>query len=210
VSRQPRPRRAAAGARTRAARLAWPALIAAAALILAGCDGGDIGANTPLSSGQSFVGSDYQSTFYKPGSRIAAPAVSGSTVAGTKLSLAAYRGDVVALNFWGSWCSPCRSEAPTLGTLAAQLQPRGIRFVGIDIRDEPTAALAFMQTFHIGYPSISDPNDFIAALFHDFPPSAIPSTIVIDRTGRIAAVIIGPVSYVNLKPVLIQVAAEHS
>ena len=210
MSRQPRSARATPGARMRARRLAWPALIAVAALTVAGCDGGDIGANTPLSSGASFVGSSYQSTFFRPGSRSEAPAVSGTTVTGQKLSLAAYRGDVIALNFWGSWCAPCRSEAPALGTMATQLQPKGIRFVGIDIRDEPTAALAFMQDFGISYPSISDPSDFIAALFHDFPPAAIPSTIIIDRTGRIAAVIIGPVTYRNLRPLLTQVAAEHS
>jgi thiol-disulfide isomerase/thioredoxin len=210
VSRQPRPSSAIAGARMRARRLAGPALITVAALTLAGCDGGDIGANTPLSSGASFVGSNYQSTYFTPGSRSKAPAVAGTTVAGGRLSLADDRGDVIALNFWGSWCAPCRSEAPALGTLATQLQPKGIRFVGIDIRDEPTAALAFMQNFRISYPSISDPSDFIAAQFHDFPPAAIPSTIIIDRTGRVAAVIIGPVNYRNLKVLLTKVAAEHS
>ncbi|MGH3303320.1 MAG: TlpA family protein disulfide reductase, partial [Streptosporangiaceae bacterium] len=88
------------------------AVAAAAVLALAGCDGGAIGADTPASSGQSFVGHSYESTFYQPGHRPAAPTVSGLTVSGKHLSLAAYRGDTIVLNFWGSWCAPCRAEAP--------------------------------------------------------------------------------------------------
>ncbi len=188
-----------------------PVLVATVVLAAAGCESGDIGANTPLSSGQSFVGSTYQSTYFKVGSRPLAPAVSGTTVTGAHLSLASYRGDVIVLNFWGSWCTSCRDEAPGLGALARQLQPRGVRFVGIDIRDEPDSALAYMQTFRIGYPSISDPGDLIALEFRATdPPSAIPSTIVIDRSGRIAARIIGAVTYDNLRALLTPIAAEHA
>lgn len=196
-------------ARGRAVRVIAVASLAAAGLALAGCDGGAIGANTPVSSGQSFVGGSYQTTVYPVGSRPVAPAVSGTTVTGQHLSLASYRGDVVVLNFWGSWCAPCRAEAPALGTLARQLYGRGVRFVGIDIRDEPDSALAFMQTFGISYPNISDPNDFIALQFHNtVPPAAIPSTIVVDRGGRIAARIVGAVGYSSLKGLLDQIAVE--
>lgn len=188
-----------------------PVLIAGVVLAAAGCESGDIGANTPVSSGQSFVGSTYQSTYFKVGSRPVAPAVSGTTVTGAHLSLASYSGEVIVLNFWGSWCAPCRDEAPGLGALARQLQVRGVRFVGIDIRDEPDSALAFMQTFRIGYPSISDPADLIALEFRGTdPPSAIPSTIVIDRSGRIAARIIGPVTYDSLRALLTPIAAERA
>jgi thiol-disulfide isomerase/thioredoxin len=192
-------------------RSALIAAAALAALAVTGCDGGAIGANTPVSNGQSFVGSSYESTYFKLGSRAVAPPVSGTTVTGSHLSLAAYRGEVIVLNFWGSWCAPCRDEAPGLGALARQLQASGVRFVGVDIRDEPDSALAFMQTFRIGYPSISDPADLIALEFRATdPPSAIPSTIVIDRGGRIAARIIGPVTYDSLKALLTPIAAEHA
>ena len=194
-------------------RLHRPALFATAALaalMATGCAGGPIGADTPISSGKNFVGSSYESTVFKVGSRPQAPAVSGTTVTGSKLSLLAYHGDVVVLNFWGSWCAPCRDEAPGLGTLASQLQPRGVRFVGIDIRDQSDAAQAFMQDFRISYPSISDPSGAIALEFRATdPPAAIPSTIIIDRTGRIAARIIGPVSYSTLKALLTPIMAEH-
>jgi thiol-disulfide isomerase/thioredoxin len=186
-------------------------VFAGAGLAVAGCDGGAIGQNTPLSSGQNFVSSSYASTVFKVGSRPLAPKVSGTSLTGKPLSLASYRGDVVVLNFWGSWCAPCRDEAPALGALARRMASQGVRFVGVDIRDEPDAALAFMQDFNIGYPSFSDPNDQIALLFQGAAePAAIPSTLVIDRSGRIAAKIIGGVTYNGLKALLTSLAAEHS
>ncbi len=190
----------------RAAAPRRPALLAAAAaavLAVAGCAGGAIGADTPASNGQSFVGHGYESTFYQPGHRPLAPAVSGTTVTGQRLNLAAYHGDTIVLNFWGSWCAPCRAEAPALGQLARQLRSRGVRFVGIDIRDEPASALAFMQQFNVGYPSISDPNDEIALAFRStVPPADIPTTLVIDRDGRIADRIFGASSYRQLLSVI--------
>jgi thiol-disulfide isomerase/thioredoxin len=197
------------GARTRSGVLAISGLMTAL-LALTACAGGAIGAQTPMSNGQNFVGASYQATFFKAGSRTAAPQLSGTTVAGQPLTLASYRGQVVVLNFWGSWCAPCRAEAPILGTLASQLARSGVRFVGIDIRDEPRSAQAFMQTFRIGYPSLSDPGDELALLFRTtVPPAAIPSTIILDRTGKIAARIIGEVSYPSLKSLATQIAVER-
>jgi peroxiredoxin len=191
-----------------AARAALSAAAAAlAVLAAAGCDGGQIAADVPQSSGQSFVGHSYESTFYPAGHRPATPHVSGTTLTGQKLSLAAYHGDTVVLNFWGSWCDPCRTEAPALGTLARQLQPDHVRFLGIDIRDQPDSALAFMQTFNVGYPSLSDPSDEIALAFHStVPPAAIPTTLVIDKNGRIAARVFGASTYVELKALIDKVA----
>ena len=187
------------------------AITAAAMLAVAGCDGGAIGADTPVSSGQSFVGHSYESTFYQPGHRPLAPAVSGTTVTGAHLSLTAYRGDTIVLNFWGSWCAPCRAEAPALGQLARLLQARGVRFVGIDIRDEPDSALAFMQQFNVDYPSISDPSDEIALDFRStVPPADIPTTLVIDRDGRIADRIFGASTYSELLTVIDQVIGQRS
>ncbi len=187
------------------------AVAAAAVLALAGCDGGAIGADTPASSGQSFVGHSYESTFYQPGDRPAAPTVSGPTVSGKHLSLAAYRGDTIVLNFWGSWCAPCRAEAPALGQLARRLQAHDVRFVGIDIRDEPESALSFMQQFNVDYPSISDPSDEIALDFRStVPPADIPTTLVIDRDGRIADRIFGASSYAELLSVVDQVTGRPS
>jgi thiol-disulfide isomerase/thioredoxin len=194
------------------ARIAIGAAMAAlVGLAAAGCDGGQIAANVPQSSGQSFVSRSYESTFYQVGHRPAVPAVSGKTLTGQRLSLDSYKGKTVVLNFWGSWCSPCRREAPALGTLARQLQPDDVRFLGIDIRDEPDAALSFMQNFNVSYPSLNDPNDEIALQFHStVPPAAIPTTLIIDRSGRIAARIFGASTYIELKDLVAKVAGLKS
>jgi thiol-disulfide isomerase/thioredoxin len=187
------------------------AVTALAVLAAAGCDGGAIGADTPQSDGQSFVGSSYSSTFYPAGHRPDAPAVSGTTVAGQHLSLAAYRGYTVVLNFWGSWCAPCRAEAPALGALARKLQSSGVRFVGVDIRDQPDSALAFMQAFRVGYPSLNDPDDEIALAFRStVPPAAIPTTLIIDRQGQIAARIVGESNYDQLAALIAEVTGHRS
>ena len=201
MSRLPVPARMAIGA----------AVAALAGFAVAGCDGGAIAANVPQSSGQSFVGHSYDSNFYRVGHRPAMPEVSGTTLTGQRLNLDSYKGDTLVVNFWGSWCDPCRAEAPALGTLARQLEADHVRFVGIDIRDEPDAALAFMQNFNVGYPSLNDPNDEIALEFHDtVPPAAIPTTLVIDRSGRIAARIFGATTYQELRELVIKVAGLKS
>jgi thiol-disulfide isomerase/thioredoxin len=188
------------------ARLPAIAAAAAAMLALAGCGGGAIGADTPDSSGQSFVGSAYSSTVFRAGARPAAPAISGTTLTGQHLSLSGYRGSVVVINFWGSWCSPCRAEAPDLTALAANYAARGVRFLGVDIRDDPVAADAFVKSFRVPYPSLNDPSDELALAFRGtVPPAAIPSTLVIDRSGRIAARVLGSVSYDSLRALITQV-----
>jgi thiol-disulfide isomerase/thioredoxin len=183
---------------------------AVAILALAGCSAGAIGQNTPLSSGQNFV-SGSGTTIYHPGSRPLAPDVSGRTLTGARLRLESFRGSVLVLNFWGSWCAPCRAEAPDLAALANRLGSRGVRFLGIDIQDDPTNAEAFMHTFQIPYPSLNDPGDEIALAFRDtVPAAAIPTTLVIDRTGHIAARVIGSVSYAGLKTLVSQVLVEKT
>ena len=103
---------------------------------------------------------------------------------------------MVVINFWGSWCAPCRSEAPTLAVLSEQYRSKGVQFVGVDIRDSPASAEAFVQNFGISYPSLNDPADEIALAFRGtVPPAAIPSTLVIDRSGHIAGRVIGQASY---------------
>ena len=178
-----------------------------ATLALAGCGGGAIAADTPDSSGQSFVGSAYNSSVFRAGARPVAPDISGMTLTGQHLSLSAYRGSVVVINFWGSWCAPCRAEAPDLSALAANYATRGVRFLGVDIRDDPVSADAFIKAFRVPYPSLNDPSDELALAFRGtVPPAAIPTTLVIDRSGRIAARILGSVSYDSLRALITQVS----
>jgi thiol-disulfide isomerase/thioredoxin len=182
-----------------------------AALALAGCAGGAIGQNTPASSGKGFVSGTYSSAYYDQGSRPKAPAVAGTTLAGSRLSLAAERGSVVVLNFWGSWCAPCRREAPALAALATHFASAQVRFVGDDVHDSPAAALAFERTYSIGYPSLNDPGEQVALAFHGtVPPVAIPTTLLIDRSGRIAGRIVGEISYSGLRALIHRVLAGRA
>jgi thiol-disulfide isomerase/thioredoxin len=192
-------------------RIAGGLLAACVALTLAGCAGGAIGQDTAQSNGKSFVSGSFGTTYHAPGSRPAAPQVTGTTLTGQKFSLAAERGNLVVLNFWGSWCSPCRTEAPALAALSRQFASQPVRFVGVDVRDSPSSAQAFMRTFRVSYPSVNDPGDEIALAFHGtLPPTGIPSTLLIDSTGHIAARIVGGVTYSGLKALIMKVNAAAS
>jgi thiol-disulfide isomerase/thioredoxin len=219
VFRLPRSRRPAA--RAAGAIRAWPAtrpariLVAASAaaltLGLAACEGGAIAQSTEHSNGTDFVAGGPGTTLFPASSRQAAPVVKGTTLTGQKLTLASYRGSLVVLNFWGSWCGPCRQEAPALAALAARPGPAGVRFLGIDIRDNPASAQAFLHNFRISYPSLNDPGDEIALDFQGtVPPQGLPTTLVIDRQGRVAARIVGGVSYDGLKSLITRIAAGSS
>jgi thiol-disulfide isomerase/thioredoxin len=184
------------------------AVVVTSVLAVAGC-AGNIAASTPASNGQSFVSGSPGTTEFKSGTGPVAPSVSGPVVGGGKLTLAAYRGHVVVLNFWGSWCTPCREEAPDLAALATHFKASGVRFLGIDIRDSPATAEAFMSDFRISYPSLNDPSDILALNFRNtVPPAAIPTTLVISRSGRITARVIGGATYNGLKTLIQRAAAE--
>ena len=207
MTRLPRSARRAAGM-----ALAIRGLLASAAVLgVASCSGGAIADNTPASNGQSFVGASYSSSYYPPGSRPAAPRVSGTTLTGAKFSLAALRGSVVVLNFWGSWCAPCRREAPDLAALATHFKNAQVRFIGDNVQDSPANALAFQRTFNVHYPSVNDPGEQVALAFHGaVPPVGIPTTLLIDRSGHIAGRVVGEVSYRGLHALIDKVLAGQS
>ncbi len=192
-------------------RAAVGALVAAAVVLgAAACGAGATAQDTAVGNGSSFVTGSYGTTVFQPGARPKAPAVAGTTLTGSKFKLSSYRGSVVVMNFWGSWCTPCREEAPALGSLARYFAGTDVRFIGVDIRDDPPSAEAFMRTFRIGYPSLNDPNDLIALDFNGtVPPAGIPTTLVIDRSGRIAARIVGQASYSGLEALIKRVKAER-
>lgn len=189
-------------------RRAAVSLAAVAAVLLAGgLTMAFSGGGTP--SGESYVDGNPGAVLYAPGHRAQLPAFSGKTLTGAPVSFSAYRGRVVVLNFWGSWCAPCRAEAPALAELSRKLGPEHVRFVGVDIRDQPDSAQAFMQTFNVDYPSLNDPADEIALEFHStVPPAAIPTTLIIDRKGRIAARVFGASSYADLQALISKVIGQ--
>ncbi len=125
------------------------------------------------------------------GKRAVLPAVAGQTLDGGRLDLAGLRGQVVVLNFWASWCGPCRGEAAGLQEASRELAAKGARVVGVDINDQRTPALAFQREFAVSYPSLFDPSLSLTARLGGQGPSYPPTTLVIDQQGRIAARIVG-------------------
>lgn len=146
---------------------------------------------------------------YTAGHRPLAPDFSGTTLTGSKLSFSSYRGKVVVLNFWGSWCVPCRTEASTLAAVAALYRSSGVAFLGVDVRDTTASAVAFTRSFGISYPSVTDPNSTITLDFTSVVPIAgTPTTLVIDRTGRIAGAVFGATTYPELTTILAKVTGK--
>ncbi len=126
--------------------------------------------------------------------------VAGETIDGKPLSLADYADKVVVVNVWGSWCAPCRAEAPMLAKAARDLADQDVVFLGIDSRDpSKTAARAFVRRFDVPYPSIYDQQGRTLLAFRGtLTPNAIPSTVIIDRQGRVAASVLGEISRTTL------------
>jgi thiol-disulfide isomerase/thioredoxin len=120
--------------------------------------------------------------------------VAGESVTGGAVSLSELRGKVVVMPVWGSWCGPCRAEAPALAEAARDLEDDGVVFLGINSRDPAKdAAAAFVRNFALPYDSIYDPDGETLLAFHGtLPPNSIPSFVVIDPQGRIAGRILGP------------------
>jgi thiol-disulfide isomerase/thioredoxin len=212
VIRPHRSARRPASAPRHALALAIGGLAAATAVLgLAACSGGPIGENTPASNAKGFVSGSYSSTYYAPADRPAAPHVTGTMLSGGKFNLTAQRGNLVVLNFWGSWCAPCRREAPTLAALARHFKDKPVRFIGDDVQDAPANAAAFERTFGIGYPSLNDPGEQVALAFHGaVPPVGIPTTLLIDGNGHIAGRVVGEVTYNGLRALITKILAGQS
>ena len=119
--------------------------------------------------------------------------VTGEDLDGKPLDVADYRGKPVVVVVWGSWCGPCRGEAPDVVAAADELGDDA-QFVGINLRDTSTAASkAFVRKFDVPYPSLYSPDGKALLRFHGtLGPRTIPAFVVLDDDGRIAASIIGP------------------
>ncbi|MEU8700533.1 TlpA disulfide reductase family protein [Streptomyces sp. NPDC048680] len=173
--------------RRRFTLLAAPAAAAALALTLSACGNGD---ETGGGGDTNFVtGTGGISTVAK-GDRATAPKLDGESLDGEHLDLADYKGKVVVLNAWGSWCGPCRLEAKYFTKVAKATADQGVQFVGINTRDPRRGpAVSFEKDYGVTYPSFFDPT---GKLLLRFPKGTlnlqtIPSTVVIDRNGKIAA-----------------------
>jgi thiol-disulfide isomerase/thioredoxin len=172
-----------------------PVLLAgltAVALSLTACTGSAVSSAPTTPQLQGFDVQDNR--LLRVEDRPAAPMLSGETLDGEPLDLADLKGDVVVLNFWASWCPPCRAEADNLAAVAEQTADDGVSFVGVNIKDDRNAALAFERKHEVPYPSLHDQPGVSLTRFSNLVPQVPPTTLVIDREGRIAGRFIGGVT----------------
>ncbi|SOD94276.1 redoxin domain-containing protein [Blastococcus haudaquaticus] len=184
-----------------------PAVLAA--LVLAGCTSGSDAVDVNDGGEFRFVEATPSGEVIPPGERATAPEFAGTLLGGASFSSAELAGDVAVLNFWGSWCAPCRVETPEFQEVHADLEDDGVQFLGLNVKEtDEQFALAFVERFGITFPSLYDPRGEVALAFRDYPANAIPSTIVLDRESRVAAVYTGEVSQEDLRRVLDRVLEE--
>ncbi len=114
-----------------------------------------------------------------------------TTYDGQRLQLSDFRGQVVLLNFWASWCPPCRVEAPVLQRAAERLDSAGLIVIGIDVWDDETQARAFLDEFGVTYPNVEDTTRSIPV---EFGVTGLPETFVISRSGVLVSRWVGPIN----------------
>jgi DsbE subfamily thiol:disulfide oxidoreductase len=136
-----------------------------------------------------------------------APALAGKTVRGGTAALADLRGKVVVVNFWATWCGPCRNEQPQLVQLAHEYRGRGVQFLGVTERDDTAKARAWVKEFAVPYPSIVDGS---GAWADDFAFFGLPDTYVIDRVGVIRWSVFGQTDAAQLRPLIDGVLAQSA
>lgn len=169
----------------------------ASALLLTSCGGGS------STGSRSYIAGNGAVTFIQSQDRKPAPVIEGATLGGGTFHLASNR--VAVINVWASWCAPCRAEAPALASLSKSFPD--VSFVGVLTRDSTAAASAFVRRFAIPYPTLID--DSILMGFHNsLVANAIPTTVVIDKKGKVAARISGQITVASLTDLINRVSAE--
>lgn len=189
----------------------WAAILVCATLVLAGCSTG----SDAVAQGGTFdfvsPGGKLELFYDPPSSRGTIGNLSGpDLLTGKPLSVNQFDGQVVVVNLWGQWCGPCRAEAAGLEQVYTATKDTGVAFLGINVKDpQRDKAQDFVRDNKIGYPSIYDPSlRSLIALGGKYPTSVIPSTIVLDRQHRVAAVFLKALTPSDLQPVVTRLAAE--
>ncbi|WBQ06209.1 TlpA family protein disulfide reductase [Kribbella sp. CA-293567] len=157
-----------------------------------------------------FVSGSGRVSSFAPADREKAPDFQGTTLDGKPWKFSDQAGKVVVLNVWGSWCPPCRKEAPDFAAAAKELGS-GVQFIGLNTRDlDPAPAKKFVEVFEVPYPSIYDPAGKQLLLFRGqkISPSSIPATVVIDKQGKVASRVIGEVTKQTLLGMVADAAAS--
>ena len=187
-----------------------PTILAASAIVAAlaitGCASNDSVAEQYRSGdGKGYVAGDGTITEIPAEQRGDPVAFTGELDVGGTADSNAYLGQVVVVNFWYAGCAPCRAEAPMLEALWERYRDQGVTFIGVNVRDQAGTAKSFANTYGITYPSILDVNDGNAQLAFSgtVAPNAVPTTIVLDRKGRVASRILGQLQDISILDTLL-------
>ena len=176
-------------ARRRAYTVAAASLAATA--VLAGC-GSVSGSSNGAQTG--FVSIATGISQVSAADRQAMPSLTGTTLQGNSLAVS-YTGHVTVVNVWGSWCTPCREEAPDFAEASQKYGSKGVQFVGINTRDDNAAAIAYDSQFGIKYPSLQDPDEtLVLQLKQIIPATSVPSTVIVDSSGKVAVRALGGIT----------------
>ncbi len=204
-------------AAARRALLARPAAVAGVALACAALAAGALAGCSPTVTGgwgedggqTGYVSGDRSVTTWDAPDRTGPVDVAGTDFAGETVDVADWRGDVVVLNTWYAGCPPCRAEAPDLAAIAADYADKGVRVLGINSTDDAGAAQAFERTFALPYPSVHDSDGAaIAALQGVVPVQAVPTTVLLDRDGKVAARVLGVIDASTVRALLDDLVGE--
>jgi peroxiredoxin len=181
----------------------------AGALLLTACSTGSKAVDVNNGGNFRFVAGTPAGEVIPQQERKTAPRFSGDLLGGGDFSSGSLAGNIAVLNFWGSWCPPCRVETPEFQQVYADVRSEGVQFLGLNVKEtDPQFASAFVRDKGITFPSLYDPKGEVALAFRDYPANAIPSTIVLDPRGRVAAVYTGSVAQEDLRKVLDRLQKE--
>jgi thiol-disulfide isomerase/thioredoxin len=186
------------------------AAVLACGLAACGSDSSSIAAQARSGDQKNFLSGDGSIERLAPGDRGPALDLAGTTLAGSRWSVAAARGKVVVLNVWGSWCAPCVAETPDLQKAWAAYSASGkpVQFMGINYRDpSPQTALAFLRANKVTYPSLADDGGRTILALRGKAANT-PTTLVLDTKGRLAARVAGQVSRATLDGLVADVLGE--
>jgi len=169
------------------------------ALLLTSCAGGGVSSQNE----NSFISGSGVATFVEKADRKIAPILSGETLTSGKMTL--NRNQVTVINVWASWCAPCRAEAPVLQEFSVNYPD--VQFAGILTRDNLSSAKAFYENFNLTYPTFID-DSLLFGFGGSLIPNAIPTSLILDREGKIAVRISGEVTVAGLKKMLDKVLSN--
>lgn len=183
----------------------------ATVLLVAGCSEDPLAEQYKEGSGKGYIAGDGSVMEIAEDDRGDTVEFTGTTESGDEVSSDDFDGQVVVVNFWYASCAPCRAEAPILDDVYDEYAGDDVAFIGVNLRDQAGTAASFNTTYDVSYPSIIDVNTGSVKLaFADtVPPNSVPTTIVLDKQGRVSARILGALPDASILSTLVEDAVAE-